>query len=131
MIQQANPYLRYQQTKIETSSPLQLVIMLYDGAIRFAHQAQKAIEKKDIQQTNYNLQRAQDIVDELTVTLNPDAGEISQNLARLYEYVSYSLVQANLNKDSQMIENAVSVLTTLRSAWAELRPTAPRAVGDN
>lgn len=129
MINATNPYQMYQQTRVETANPLQLVVMLYDGALRFSHQAKKAMEEKDIQKTNYYLLRTQDIVNELLVSLDPEAGEISQNLERLYEYINYSLLQANLNKDIVMLDNAISVLTTLRSAWMELRPNVQKVVG--
>lgn len=131
MIGAHNPYQAYQQTRVETANPLQLVIMMYDGAIRFSNLAKKAMEKKDIQNTNYYLQRTQDIINELIITLNPEAGEISRNLERLYEYVNYSLIQANLNKDQAMLDNAIAILTTLRSGWVELGPAPKKAVGDS
>ena len=129
MINQANPYKRYQQTRVETAGPLQLVIMLYDGAIRFVHQAQQAILDKKPMLANEYLQRAQDIVNELMITLNPEAGEIAANLRSLYEFMIYRLVQANLRKDPEMLEDVAGLLSTLRSAWAELQIPAKEAVG--
>ena len=130
MISAANPYQLYQQTKVETSSPLHLVVMLYDGAIRFANQAIQAMNQKDITKTNESLKRVQDIVDELMVSLNPEAGEIAQNLCQLYEYMNYRLIQANISKNSAELEDVVKILSVLRSGWAELEKQAPKAVGD-
>jgi flagellar protein FliS len=129
MINQPNPYLRYQQTRVETAGPLQLVIMLYDGAIRFINQGKQAMINHDFSQTNTALKRAEDIIDELTITLNPAAGEITDNLARLYEFVNYRLIQANVKKEPEMLDDAVRVLSTLRSAWVELQAPDKEAVG--
>lgn len=129
MISQPNPYLRYQQTRVETANPLQLVVMLYDGAIRFINQAKQAMVNKEIEHANESLKRAQAIVDELTVTLDPAAGEISTDLAKLYEFVNYRLIQANIKKDPEMLDDAVRVLSTLRSAWVELQAPDREVVG--
>lgn len=129
MLNATNPYQFYQKTQIETASPLHLVVMLYDGAIRFINQGKLAIINKNINQANESLKRAQDIVDELTVTLDPGAGEIAVNLARLYEFVNYRLIQANIKKDPEMLNEALNILMTLRSAWVELQTPAKEAVG--
>lgn len=126
-----NPYERYQQTRVETAGPLQLIIMLYDGAIRFTRQANQAIETHDYAKANEYLKRTQDIIDELIVSLNPDAGEISQNLGRIYEYINYQLLQANIKKDSAPLESVDRILTTLRSGWSEIKGSSKKAaVGD-
>lgn len=129
MINQPNPYQRYKQTCIETASPIQLVVMLYDGALRFIHLACQEITDRNFTSANEHLKRTQDIINELTVTLNPDAGELSVNLGRLYEFINYRLLQANIKKDPEMLKEVVQILTTLRSAWAELQTPAKEAVG--
>jgi flagellar protein FliS len=83
----------------------------------------------DLAQTNNALKRAQDIIDELTITLNPAAGELTTNLARLYEYINYRLIQANVKKEPEMLDDAIRVLSTLRSAWVELQAPDKEAVG--
>lgn len=93
-----NPYERYKQTRVETAGPLQLIIMLYDGAIRFTRQAAHAIEERDYEKANEYLKRAQDIIDELNFSLNLEAGDIAKNLQQLYEFINHQLVQANVKK---------------------------------
>lgn len=123
-----NPYERYRQTRIQTASPLELVIMMYDGAIRFINQAKKVLAEKDYVTANKALQRAQDIIDELNISLNPEAGEIAANLRSLYVYINQRLIEANMKKDGKILDEVLQLLTTLRSSWTELqaakRPTA-------
>jgi len=83
--------------------------MLFDGAIRFAHQAREHIEKGELEQANERLLRAQDIVTELTVSLDLDTGEIAQNLYLLYTYIYERLVQANIKKDLEQLDEAVNM----------------------
>jgi len=125
-----NPYERYKQTRVETAGPLQLIIMLYDGAIRFTRQAAHAIEERDYEKANEYLKRAQDIIDELNFSLNLEAGDIAKNLQQLYEFINHQLVQANVKKDAASLQSVERILVTLRSAWDELRkPENKKAVG--
>ncbi len=125
-----NPYERYKQTRVETAGPLQLIIMLYDGAIRFTRQAAHAIEERDYEKANEYLKRAQDIIDELNFSLNLEAGDIAKNLQQLYEFINHQLVQANIKKDAASLQSVERILVTLRSAWDELRkPENKKAVG--
>ena len=100
-----NPYAQYKQLAVNTASPERLLIMLFDGAIRFCLQARQAIEEKDLEKSNYYLLRCQDIVTELIGSLNMDY-EISNSLIKMYEYINYNLQQANIKKDVQYIEEA-------------------------
>ena len=125
-----NPYERYKQTRVETAGPLQLIIMLYVGAIRFTRQAAHAIEERDYEKANEYLKRAQDIIDELNFSLNLEAGDIAKNLQQLYEFINHQLVQANIKKDAASLQSVERILVTLRSAWDELRkPENKKAVG--
>ncbi len=121
MFNMSNPYERYRQTQIQTAGPLELIIMMYDGAIRFTNQAKKALAEKEFGQANTALQRAQDIVDELNFSLNPEAGEIAVNLRSLYTFINQRLLQANVKKDGKILDEVLQLLTTLRSSWAELQ----------
>lgn len=120
MLASSNPYQSYRQIQIETASSLELVIKLYDGAVRFINQAKNGLETKDYTLTNESFRRAQDIIDELNDTLNMDAGEIAVNLRNLYVFIKQTLVEANVKKDSKNLDNALQLLITLRSAWREL-----------
>jgi flagellar protein FliS len=121
LFKENNPYKRYRQTQVETAGPLELIIMLYDGAIRFCNQAKLAIEEKNLNQANQMLQRAQDIIDELNINLNMEAGEIAVNLRSLYQFISTKLVEANIKKDLTLLNQMIALLTDLRSSWVELQ----------
>ena len=113
-------YQAYRKTQVETAGQLDLVIMLYDGAIKFAKLAAKMLREGDLEKTNGYLLRAQDIVSELMSSLNMDMGEIAEGLLKLYDYVDYCLVQANIKKDPAWIDQGLTVLTGLREAWMEI-----------
>lgn len=112
-----NPYQNYRQTQIETADQATLLLMLYSGAIKFLKLAVKAIDDNDVEETNYQLGRVQDILCELMGSLNPDVPEISGNLFQLYEYMHHQLVQANIKKDQALIEEVEKLLRTLMEAW--------------
>jgi flagellar protein FliS len=115
----ANPYQQYQEANLETASQGKLLLMLYDGAIRFLVQSQLALEQRRWNDAhNFNL-RAQDIVTELLVSLNMDAGDVANNLYRLYEYMNWRLVQANIKRDVEGVREVVGYLRDLREAWGE------------
>ena len=128
MFTENNPYKRYRQTQIQTASPLDLIIMMYDGAIRFCNQAKKAIEEKNYNEANHFLQRVQAIIDELNLSLNMDAGEIATNLQNLYDFITTKLVEANIKKDIVTIDQTVNLLTELRSSWAALQRPEKKVV---
>lgn len=115
-----NAYQAYKQTQVSTASQGELLIMLFDGGIRFAKQAQKFMENGDIEQANEKLIRAQDIVNELIISLNLEAGEIAQSLQQLYTYVYDLLVQANVRKETKKVEEAIYMLTELRETWEQV-----------
>ncbi|NLJ73821.1 MAG: flagellar export chaperone FliS [Firmicutes bacterium] len=115
-----NAYQVYKRTQVSTASQGELLLMLFDGAIRFAHQAREHIEKGELEQANERLLRAQDIVTELTVSLDLDTGEIAQNLYLLYTYIYERLVQANIKKDLEQLDEAVNMLEELRDTWRQV-----------
>ena len=119
----------YKQQQILTASPEQLILMLYNGCIRFINESAVGIEQENIEKTHNSCVKAQDIVTELIVNLNMDY-PISKELFDLYEYTHYELVQANLKKDKQRLLNAKTVITNLRDGWAEAMKIA-RAEGTN
>lgn len=100
---------------------MQLVVMLYDGAIRFCAAAEDALEKGDRSAAREKIRRAQAIVEELVGSLNMEAGgEIAQRLFDLYEYINYRLIQASLRLDPAPLAEVGRLLRELRSAWDEL-----------
>jgi len=110
-------YQSYKEVDIETASGLKLVVMLYQGAIRFLGIAKEAIRNKKLDVAHNNLLKAQDIVLELISSLNFEAGEIAQNLYSLYMYINRRLIEANVAKDITIIDEVTKLMTTLKEAW--------------
>lgn len=111
----------YQKSAVNGASPLQLVIMLYDGALRFMEAGKNAMKQRDIQKQNDFLQRAQRVVMELMSTLDMEkGGEVAKNLLALYSYVLNELVMANMGDDPAGIDRGIKVLSDLRESWSEL-----------
>lgn len=114
-------YQAYQKNKYETASPHRLILFLYEGAIRFTTQAIKAIESSDIQSTYTNITKTQDILNELMACLDLEqGGDIAVNLRDLYAYMNNLLLRANLNRDPAPLQEAVTLLTDIKTAWEEI-----------
>lgn len=113
-----SPYDKYRQSSVQTSTPAQLVIMLYDGAIRFVKTAVDGLNKKDLEKSNLNFGKAQTIISELMSTLDHSI-EVSKGLYSLYEYTNYLLIQANIQKNPEKAEEAIGYLTDLRETWLQ------------
>jgi flagellar protein FliS len=115
----------YMQVATKTASPGQLVLMLYDGAIRYLEGALRGFaldDPADCNSTiNDNIQRAQAILDELSAALNMGAGgEFAEKLRGLYNYMDRRLFESNLRKESEGIEDVIGRLSTLRDAWRDM-----------
>ena len=110
----------YLNNAVSTKSQGQLIIMLYEGAIKFIEQAQGAIEIGHIEEANKNLIKAQNILNELMVTLNFDAAEISNQLMSLYQFLYEQLIQANLKKDSGLLTSVKEILKDLSETWKKI-----------
>lgn len=112
-----NPYQIYRQTQIKTASQGDLILMLYDGAIRFIKQGMAALEEKNWEKSCNYLIRAQNIVEELDLTLDLSVGEVAENLHRTYRSIKYLLVRTNMQKDPVLAERVCKMMEKLRSAW--------------
>lgn len=112
-------YQAYKKTQVSTASQGDLLIMLFEGAIRFSNQAIDAINESNFSLANEKLLRVQDIMTELTSALKRDVGEIAENLYQLYSYITQLLVDANIKKDIIKIEQAINLLTELCDTWRE------------
>ena len=116
-----NPYQRYLDTTAETATPLDLVLMLYQGVLRFTGQAIQAVDRHDIQEAHRSLVRAQDIVSELAASLNrEEGGATAENLLALYDYSYRRLVDANVRKDAAPAEEVAQLFRDLLPAWQEV-----------
>lgn len=109
----------YLRDAILTAAPEQLQLMLYDGAIRFASQARDAIEAGQIEASYNLLTRAQRIVREMELGLRPEvAPQLCLQMASLYRFVFSKLVDANVHKDVQAVDDALKILRHQRETWA-------------
>ena len=110
----------YRSMQILSSRPEKLILLLYDGAIKFIRQGQRAMEEEKLEESHNSLIRAQNILVELMGSLNFDrGGEIASNLFRIYEFMHYTLVQANVKKEPESLGRICEQLKKLRESWCQ------------
>lgn len=114
----SNPYQSYQQNSVNTASPGDLTLMLYNGCLKFITLGKKAMEAGNIQEKNNNLLKAQNIIHELMVTLNMDVA-ISKDLLSLYDYLNRQLIEANLKNNPAILDEVTEFVTDFRNTWKE------------
>lgn len=114
-----NPYQQYQNNSVNTASPGELTLMLYNGCLKFITLAKKAINDKNVSEKNTNIQKAQNIVTELMVTLNTDV-KVSQNLLSLYDYLNRRLIEANLKNDVEILNEVEGFVVEFRDTWKQV-----------
>jgi flagellar protein FliS len=108
----------YQENSITTQTRGRLIVMLYDGAVKFLDQAIREIEKEDWAAKGRYVNRAIAIIDELDVSLDMEiGGEIAMNLHKLYGFLRRHLGQANLHRDPVRIREAITILNELNEGW--------------
>ena len=115
-------FREYKKTEVNTANQGKLIIMLYDGAIKFINRAIELIPQKkanNIEEIHNNIVKAQNIIYELTSSLNMDIGEISQRLFSIYMYINTKLTLANVNKDDKPLKEVKKYLIELRGAWEQ------------
>jgi flagellar protein FliS len=118
----------YYQTHVQSRSPLELVVMLYDGALRFTEQAAEAMARQDMAAKAVALSRALAILAELQNTLNlQEGGEIAGRLDALYTHMTERLIDANVQRSPEPIREVAALLRTLREAWAQIAAGAVTA----
>lgn len=118
----------YQKNAILTASKPELTLMLYEGAIKFCNIGIMAIEKKDYEKANNNLKKAQAIITELRVTLDHKY-PVWEDFERVYDYIYRRLVEGNIHKDIEVVEDALKYIREMRDTWKEvmrLNKVAPR-----
>lgn len=114
-----SPYQVYQQSSVQTANGGQLIIMLYEGALRFTKAGIEGIQARNYEKANTNLKKAQAIIHELIAALNYDY-EISNELLHIYEYLLHRLIETNMKKNVVIAEEVVIHLTELRDAWKQV-----------
>ena len=113
-----NGYQKYKKIDVSTASQNRLIIMLYDGAIKFLENACNAMDKKHgIEEAHNNIMKAQEIIYELLSSLNYDAKEIAERLASIYTYMNQRLTEANISKTKPPILEVIKYLKELKTAW--------------
>lgn len=117
----------YQSTQVQSRTPLEQVVLLYDGAIGFLTRALDGFAQNDIRARHQGISRALAIVNYLQNTLNLEAGgEIARALDSLYSYTRERLLEANMKRQAEPIEEALRLLGTLRDGWAGIAANPPR-----
>jgi flagellar secretion chaperone FliS len=111
----------YKQQSILTATPGQLVVMLYDGCLRFLHQASYAMREENVGEAGRRLTRAEAIIDELLATLDLEqGGVVASRLQGIYVFCSKHLAEARLSREPAKIDKVAELLAELRDAWAQV-----------
>lgn len=117
----ANNFDAYKSTEISTANQGKLIVMLYDGAIRFLRIAMDNMQPRTYDVVNTQIIKAQDIITELMLALNMDqGGEIAANLFNIYAYLKKRLLEGNISKDVGVLEEVIARLEELKGAWEEV-----------
>jgi flagellar protein FliS len=108
----------YQEAAVTTQSKGRLIVLLYDGAIRFMKLAIKELEAGNFEAKGKYIARAQDIINELNAVLDTDSGgEIASNLRSLYLFMNNRLAEANMKREPQMIREVITLMEELNKSW--------------
>lgn len=114
----ANPYQKYKQTAITSAPREQILLMLYEGAIKFTKLAISAAEQKKVAERGHNLMRAYDIIMELQVSLDHKVGgDVAKQLDQLYTFILDQYTKANLSGDPEPMKAALKVIENLYDGW--------------
>lgn len=118
-----NPYTQYKNNAIATATPAELTLMLYEGAIKFGNIAIKAIEEKDVEKAYKNIVKVQNIIAEFRNTLDFKY-PVAKDFDRVYEYLERRLIEANISKDKEIMEEVVGHIRSMRDTWKEVMKRA-------
>lgn len=116
-------YDQYVRNKIMTASKGELTLMLYDGAIKFCNMAVMCIEKKDVSGAHTNIKKTEAIIEEFQATLD-DKYPVANDFKKVYDYIYSRLVEANIKKDTEILNEVLGHLRVMRDTWKEVMRTA-------
>ena len=122
----------YANTQIQTASSVQVIVLLYDGAISSMKLAQEGMSTLNFHDKARFLDRALRVIGELSASLNmEEGGNIAKDLRRMYEYIQFEMTQANLKNEPHRLEGPIRCLSVIREAWQDLavQGAKPQAVG--
>ncbi|MFD1926881.1 flagellar export chaperone FliS [Sporosarcina siberiensis] len=114
-----NPYAKYQNNTVNTSTPGELTLMLYNGCLKFIEQAKRAMDDNNIEEKNKSVQKAQAIISELMLTLD-STYPISANMLVLYEFANNRLIDGNIQNDSALFDEASDIIKEFRDTWKQV-----------
>lgn len=114
-----NAYGVYKNNSVNFASKEQMLLMLLDGAVKFAKRGKLAIQEKNIKLAHDNIIRAQDIFTELRVTLDVNAGDWAKNMDKVYEFINRKLFESNIKKDEKVIDKVIPLIEEVRNIWNE------------
>lgn len=114
-----NPYEQYQKNKIMSASPAEVTLMLYEGAIKFCNVAIIAIQNGEVEKAHNNIKKAQRIIEEFRNTLDRKY-PVAEDFDRIYVYLLQRLLEANIKKDPEILEEVNKHLHMLRDTWKEI-----------
>ena len=114
-----NAYAKYNNNKVLTASPAELTLMLYDGAIKFCNIAIIGVEQNDIQKAHTNIRKVERIIDEFRSTLDRKYA-VAEDFDRVYVYLLQRLLEANVKKDKEILEEVNAHLRSMRDNWKEV-----------
>ena len=121
-----NYFKQYKHNNIETASPERILIMLYDGALRFIRQARQGMKDQELKPKLEGISRSIDILNELSNTLDFDkGGEVASNLQRIYDFMVFHLGNANLQKKIEPVKEVHDMMVELREAWESAADQEP------
>ena len=123
MVNNAEGYNAYLRSKVMTATPAELTLMLYEGASKFVNKAIMSIEKDDVMGAHNNLMKTQRIIEELRASLDHKY-PVAKEFDTVYEYILRRLVEANIKKDKDILEEVLEHLRTMRDTWKEVMKNA-------
>jgi len=121
-----NAQNQYLHAQVQTASPGELTLMLYNGCLRFIKQGLDALKSKDISGKHHYFLKAQDIIEELQSTLDMQY-DVSKSLYQLYEFIGEQLRKANVMLDEMAALESIKLVTELRDTWIEALSNLKRA----
>lgn len=118
-----NRYAAYEKNRIMTASPAELTLMLYEGAVKFCNIAIMAVEKNEIEKAHINIRKVEDIITEFQATLDHKY-PVAKEFEKVYAYLQQRLMDANMKKDKDILEEVLMHIRTMRDTWKEVMQKA-------
>ncbi|NRT37028.1 flagellar export chaperone FliS [Clostridium beijerinckii] len=122
-----NGYNVYKNNSVNYASKEQLLLMLVDGAVKFAKIARQAMVDKDIKKAHENVVKTEDIFLELMATLDTSAGKWAENMFAVYRFINEKLFEANIKKDVAIMDEVLPLIEDVRNIWYEAEERARKA----